>query len=33
MWDRFIEDVVILLKLWAVLWKKTALRTNTEGFE
>ena len=27
-WETFIEDIVILLKLWAVLWKKTALTTN-----
>jgi hypothetical protein len=33
MWDTFIEDMVILLKLRVVLWKKTALRTTTEGFE
>jgi hypothetical protein len=33
MWDTFIEDMVILLKLRVVLWKKTALRTTTEDFE
>jgi hypothetical protein len=31
MWDTFIEDMVILLKLWVVLWKKTALTTNNRG--
>ena len=31
MWDTFLEDMVMLLKLWAVLWKKTALRTNKRG--
>jgi hypothetical protein len=31
MWDTFLEDMVMLLKLWAVLWKKPALRTNNRG--
>jgi hypothetical protein len=28
MWDTFNEEMVMLLKLWAVLWKKPALTTN-----
>jgi hypothetical protein len=32
MWDTFIEDMVILLKLYAVFGRKPLSQQTTEGF-